>query len=341
MTAGAAFRDGVRRVNRAPAMLVGLMTLTLSVALPLSLVLRALLEAHLGASAAAESAANHTNTDWWREFTAQASGLGTTFTPAIIGFAATVGNTSRLLDNESLNPALTAATTAWLILVAFLSGGIIDRYARQRSTRAHGFFAACGTHFWRFLRLGLLAAAIYWWLFDAVHAWIFDSLYVSLTRNLTVERTAFAIRATCYIVFAALLAALVLVFDYARIRIVVEDRRSALSALVAGGRFIARHRGRVTGLFVLNSLAYLALLAAYAALSPGAPRTDMHLWLVFGLGQAYIFGRHYLKLLVYASETSLFQGTLAHAAYTAAPAPIWPDSPAVETITNVEPTPAR
>ena len=34
-----------------------------------------------------------------------------------------------------------------------------------------------------------------------------------------------------------------LVLDYARIRIVVEDRRSALGALAAGARFVRRHRG--------------------------------------------------------------------------------------------------
>ena len=40
-------------------------------------------------------------------------------------------------------------------------------------------------------------------------------------------------------------------------------------------------------------------------------------------GQMYIIARHYLKLLFYASEIAFFQGSLAHAAYTAAPAVIW------------------
>jgi len=62
------------------------------------------------------------------------------------------------------------------------------------------------------------------------------------------------------------------------------------------------------------------------------------MWLVFGLGELYILARHYLKLLFYASETVFFQGALAHAAYTAAPALVWPDSPAAETIGNAEPT---
>jgi len=341
MTAPSAFREGIRRVNQAPVILAGMVIVTLLVALPLSIALRGMLESHLGPSGAAESAADRANYDWWQEFSAQASGLGTTFTPSVIGFAAVLRNTSGLLDNQPMAATVAGATVAWLLVWSFLSGGVVDRYARGRPTRAPGFFAASGTHFWRFLRLGVVAWAIYVTLFSVVHPWLFNAAYGRLIRDMTVERTAFALRASGYVVFSALLACFALLFDYARIRIVVEDRRSALGSLVAAGRFLARHKSRVCGLFLLNGVAYLVLVSAYGALSPGVPRTDIHMWLVLGLGQAYIVGRHYLKLLVYASETALFQGALAHAAYTAAPALVWPESPAVETITNAEPTQAR
>ena len=64
------------------------------------------------------------------------------------------------------------------------------------------------------------------------------------------------------------------------------------------------------------------------------------MYLALALGQGYIIGRHYLKLLVYASQTALFQGELSHAAYTAAPTLVWPESPAVESLTNAGPGPA-
>ena len=37
-----------------------------------------------------------------------------------------------------------------------------------------------------------------------------------------------------------------------------------------------------------------------------------------------------------ATTTALFQAELAHAGYTARPVPAWPDSPAVEAITDLE-----
>jgi hypothetical protein len=336
MTATAAFRDGIRRVNGAPAVLAGMFVLTLLVALPLSYALRATIAAYLGHSLAAEQAAAGPNHDWWQEFSAQASGLATTFVPSIVGFGAVLDNLSGLLDNTELATSIAGATAAWLVLWSFLSGGVIDRLARGRPTRTHGFFAACGMHFWRLLRVGVAAYAIYAFLFGYVHGWIFQGAVEMLTANLTVERTAFAYRAGGYLVFGLLLVTCSVVFDYARIRIVVEDRRSAIGALLAGGRFAARHAGGVVGLYALNALAFLALVGVYAAIAPGAPGAGLSMWLVLALGEAYILARHYLKLLFYASQTAFFQGALAHAGYTAAPAVEWPDSPAAETIVNAD-----
>jgi hypothetical protein len=237
MGAGAAFRDGIRRVNAAPMVLAGMFSVTLLVALPLSIALRGMIESHLGRSLAAETAATSTNYDWWQEFSAQASGLATTFAPSIIGFGAVLDNISGILDNLPMATTIAGATAAWLVIWSFLSGGVLDRYARGRPTRAHGFFAASGTHFWRFLRLGVIALAAYYILFEWVHGWLFDLLYRKLTRDMTVERSAFAIRAGCYLLFGILLVATNLLFDYARVRIVVEDRRSAVGAVLASRQY--------------------------------------------------------------------------------------------------------
>jgi len=337
MTPRAAFREGIGRVNAAPVVLVGMFLVTLFVALPLSYALRGMIAAHLGSSLAGDTATAAANYDWWTEFSAQASGLGTTFVPSIAGFGAVLDNLSGLLDHTRLAATIVGVTAAWLVLWSFLTGGIVDRFARARRTRAHGFFGACGMHFWRLLRLGVAALLVYGFLFRYVHRWLFASLYPWLIRDLTVERTAFAIRVAEYLVFGGLLLACNIVFDYARIRIVVEDRRSAIGALMAGGRFVRRHAGAALQLYAINAAAFLLLIALYALVAPGAPRSGTSLWVVFGIGELYILARHYLKLLFYASETVFFQGALAHAAYTAAPALVWPDSPAAETIANADP----
>ena len=336
MSAVAAFREGIRRVNHAPMVVAGMFAVSLLVSMPLAYALQAMIAEHLGSSLAAESAATGTNYEWWREFSAQATGLGTTFVPSITGFGAVLDNLSSLLDRTPLAATIVGVTAAWMVLWSFLTGGIIDRFARARRTRSHGFFAACGMHFWRLVRLGVLAFIVYGLLFRYVHSWILDAGYGWLTRNMTVERTAFMVRVIGYAIFGALVLGVNIVFDYARIRIVVEDRRSAVGAVFGGARFVVRHFTGVLGLYGLNAVAFLVLVALYALVVPGAPRSGLQMWVVLALGELYIIGRHYVKLLFYASQTAFFQGALAHAAYTATPMPVWPDSPAAEMITNAD-----
>lgn len=324
-----AFFDGVKRVVSAPAVLGSVFVLTFLLALPLALTLRGMLSAHLGSSLAAAEAADGVNHDWWQEFEAQAAGLGTTFTPSIIGFAAVLDNVSSVADARREIAPVAGAMGAYLVLWTFLLGGIIDRYARQRPTRASGFFAASGVFLFRFLRLAVVAAVVYWFLFTYLHAWLFEDWFRDATRDVNVERTAFFWRAGLYVLFLIPLVTANVLFDYAKIRAVVEDRRSMLGALLAAGRFVVRHPSRVFGLYALNTALWLAVIAAWALVAPGA---GVSIWLAFALGQAYVLARLFVKLQFLASQTALFQASLAHAAYTAPPEPVWPESPAAETI---------
>jgi hypothetical protein len=217
---------------------------------------------------------------------------------------------------------------AWV----FLAGGIIDRYARDRSTRAHGFFSASGVFFFRFLRLVVLMALAYGGLFGYMHPWLFDSVYPDLTREMTVERIAFAIRVVCYLGFGALLAACNIVFDYAKVRAVVEDRRSMIGALLAAIRFIRRNFRAAAALYLVDVLLFAIVLALYAVVAPGAGRAGWSMWLAFAIGQGYVLARLWVKLVFWASETALFQGRLAHAGYVASPKPVWPESPMADAI---------
>ena len=323
------WREGWRRVLSAPAVALGVFGLTLVLALPLALSLRGQLGAHLGRSAMSIQAAEGVDYDWWQEFTSQASGLGTTFTPAIVGFAATLDNIGSVADGQAEIAPVAGAIALYLAAWTFITGGVIDRYARQRKTRALGFFAASGVFFFRFLRLAIVAGLFYWWMFTYVHQWLLEDWYRSLTRELSEERTALAIRAALYAAFGVPLLLANLVFDYAKIRAVVEDRRSAVGALAAAVRFIRRHPAAALGLYAINTASFLALLAVWAIVAPGAAAGP---WVGVLLTQAYIGARLLLKLQFLASQTSLFQSRLAHAAYTAAPVPAWPDSPAAEAI---------
>jgi len=327
-----AWVEGMRRVNRAPLILAGVWLTTVLVSLPLTLALRETLIQHLGASLAADRAAGGVDYDWMQEFSDVATGAAVTFKPTILGFGAVLDNLSAFLDDTRRPVAIVGFGSAYVALWIFLAGGILDRYARDRATRANGFFSACGVFFFRFVRLAAVQWMVYAFLFVWVHAWLFDRLYPRLIRDLTVERTAFFIRLALYVVFALVLAGFNLIFDYAKVRAVVEDRRSMLGAIVAAARFIGRNSAAAVTLYLLDAGLFVIVIGIYAAVAPGAGTTGAPMWIAFLIGQMYIVGRLWVKLVFWASETALFQERLAHAGYVARPEAHWPDSPAADAI---------
>lgn len=324
-----AFLDGVNRVKHAPWLIIGAWLSTVMLALPPAILLQEQISAHLGDSMAAQSAAEHVNFDWWNEFLAQTSGVGSTFVPAILGFAAVIKNISTIADGIRLPTVIALVAALQLIVSLFLAGGILDRLARDRVVGPAAFFSACGVYFFRFIRLAVIAGGVYWVLFGPYHGWLFDELYPALIADLTVERTAFVIRVALYAALAAPLLFVNLLVDYAKVRAVVEDRRSMVGALAAGWRFIRRQPIAAAALYACNAIVFLLVLGMYFVLAPGASTPNA---VAFAIGQLYIVLRVIVRLLFAASQTALFQGRLAHAGYVARPLPRWPDSPAAEAI---------
>jgi hypothetical protein len=121
---------------------------------------------------------------------------------------------------------------------------------------------------------------------------------------------------------------------FARVRLVVEDRRSAIGALLAGGRFIRRHAAAAgVFLFYATSLWIAGLLWRRVPMDPGGWTS-----FAFAAGEILLALQLFLVFASWASATALFQSRLAHAAYTAAPPIEWPESPAAEAIVNLSPS---
>ncbi len=331
VTAAGAFADGVRRIGRAPALLAALFLATLITALPLSIALTSALGASFGHSLAATEALQGVNERWWSEFAAaHPNGAAGTFTTTVIGFAAVLDNLSTFMDRGGRPVSIVLAGGAYLLLWLFLTGGVLDRLARDRPTGAHEFFGACGVYFVRFLRLAPMMAAAYYLLFAWLHPVLLGDLYDRLTRDTTAERTAFFTRAALYAVFGLLLLAVNVVFDYAKVRAVVEDRRSMLGAVFASMRFVRRNAGAAAALYGLGALVFVAVAGAYAVAAPGAGGGGAGAVLSFVVGELYIAARLWIRLLFLASETALFQGRLAHAGYVAGALLPGPEPPIVE-----------
>jgi len=334
-----ALRDGIARVNRAPIILACVFLVTVFASLPFGIAIRDAVKSHLGNSIAAEQVAQGVNVQWWNEFLEGRGTLGKTFQPSIIGFAAVLDNISAFADADARPAPLLWIGAAYLLLWLFLAGGILDRYARSRPTRSYEFFTACGVYFVRFLRLAPFMAFAYYVLFAILHPMLFDEAYGTLIRDVTAEQTAFLMRLALYAFFGALLLAVNVIFDYAKVRAVVEDRRSMIGAIVAAMRFVRRNAAAVARLYLLTGLLFVALLGLYAIAAPGASSSGARAWMGVIIGQFYLLGRLWIRLVFCASETALFQGRLAHTGYIAGTPFARPDPPIVEQFAGgVQPT---
>ena len=289
-----AYVEGWRRVLHAPVMCAGVIVVTTITIVALGA---------LGGDAVELRHHDQTGAQaWWL--------LRQTLAGRFIQGAVRYGDPLTIAADSADAPAMTllaaGAVTRYVGLWVFLWGGILDRLARDRRVGTAGFFAACGVHFFRFLRLSVPIGLAYW----AIFRWL---------QNYVV------------VYFLAMIAVMLLA-DFARVRAVVEDRRSMIGALVASFRFIRRHALDVIGLYVIglgSAFIVINLPEMFSA------RTARSYWVAIPLIVFYVLAFFYARLAWAASQVVYFQHALAHADYTAAPLPVWPDSPAAEAIENL------
>ena len=324
-----AFSAGFRRVTSAPFLLVTLYLLTLFFAIPVSLVLHDSMELNLGVNSTAHQMADSV---WPGGFTSKTDSIERPFGTHSVGITVVLYSLNALIGNLVSNPEISAVVISYLLIWSFLTGGIIDCLARQQPFRNAKFFFACGFYFFRFVRLAAIFGFIYWILFTPVRQWLFQDLYNWATRELIVDQLAFLLRPALYVLFTSLLLSFNLLFHYAKVRAVVEDRRSAIGALLAAWRFIRRQPRETIGLFLINVSVFAIIVMLFSSVISNVWTLASGMWTGFIAGQIYLVARLFSRLLFYACETSYFQSQLAHASYIAAPAPKWPDSPSADAI---------
>jgi hypothetical protein len=251
-----------------------------------------------------------------------------------LGTALMGGTLAAALDASDVTGRLGGESAPWLLWLlvvvggVVLTGGVMDRYARQRPLDARTFWGVTGELSLRLIRLSAIGGG----LFALVTGLLVLILDTVAARTLDAG-DVYEAPAVVEIGFGALYLAVALaVFaatDGGRVRMVVERRRSALFAFTAGARFAWRHRGTVVVL-------YAALFGTAAV--PWAAISGLELWLEPAAAAARLLdalqvaGAVTAALVSAAAAVSLFQASLAHATYVAPPRLVWPDSPAIETL---------
>ena len=204
-------------------------------------------------------------------------------------------------------PLLVWGGIAFLFLTLFLNGGILGLFVKDQRFVPATFFGDAGAYFWRFVRL-FLTSILY--LLVAV------LVYVLLNKGLMAfkgdsEPLAFLLRLIGLGVLGLLGLVVQMVFDYAKIMTVAEDRRGMFKTALKAWGFVFRHLCGTFGLYLLVGLTGLVLFIFFTQVMKVIPATTGFLiFILFVWQQLHSFVRAGLKLLHLGSASRLY-GTLS------------------------------
>lgn len=206
---------------------------------------------------------------------------------------------------------LTVLAFVYVLVSTFLSAGFIGTYAKSYRLSFQEFLMEGAKYFGKFFRLALLSLIVYVLLFEIVFDWWTSSIpsWTAQERSEMVPYVYYMVKNGVAILVLGLIT---LCFDYAKIRMVVDDRISALFAFWAGVKFVFTHFLSTVGLYIFLSLIGIILIVLYALVEGAIDQTGY--WtivFVFLIQQIYILARLGLKATFYASQTQLYQAKAA------------------------------
>jgi len=306
-----ALTDGCRRTFRGLRFVFLLYFCNLGIAAVLGYHVFGSLEDSLGDSAASEQMVEEFAPHWYDGFRQDAQGLARTFSPAYSGIGALLEPVDAMVSGQIFrrDVALLGAAGLYLLLWTFLGGGLLWYFQRLR--REGTFFGHCGRLFLRMLVISVFAAGAFFALYKYGLPWV-EATARGFTRDLDDERWyALVVLAKTLLVLLAL-ALVDLLFTYSRVVTVVRNQRFVPFAFFRALWFVVTHPLRCLGLYLVITLVWLVLFAAYALFQEFHTRlVDPGTWtgiaVLLGAGQLFILSRVFLKCLVLASHTALYE----------------------------------
>ena len=226
------------------------------------------------------------------------------------------------LSFKTLGYAALGLGVVYLLLSIFLTAGIVAALACDQRVSMRRFLTGAGRTFGRFVRLfvffllvmGLLGAAYSFGLAPRIDAW---------REAATTDRSAFLRQALGVVLLIVAGSLTMMVFDYAKIRAVVDRRRGMFRTLLAAFAFCLRRSLQVVPLFYLNVLMVGVLFGAYLLLEGFfSNATTLSLWSLFVLQQLFVVGRVVAKLSFFSSQLSYYRGVGVPADSLSVPVPI-------------------
>jgi hypothetical protein len=317
--------EGLRAVRHRLSLVALLLVVNVGTASLLALPMVGVLEDSLKNTDAAGNMLYGFDHAWWAAWHAERGGWTASFRPDIFGAGFAFKNAELLLRGslparqfESLEDAqndysvdglILGLGVAYLFVQAFLTGGALAALRGPRGAPPlRGLLHGSAFYYGRILRVAglvLLLDGIVFGLNAPVALWV-----EGRAREAVSETTALAWVLGRHVLLLLALLLVQALSSYAKLIVVLEDRRSALLALLSAAVFCWRHLARTLGHVVVVGLLGVGLVAAWSFLD-GAFETTGYKTQILGLAlsQALVFGLIALRLSLYAGQIALYRET--------------------------------
>jgi hypothetical protein len=294
--------------------LVTNLAFALLIAVPLAFQLEAEL-ANRGASSAMMYGFDY---DWWSQWSERQRGPESALGPDLLGTGFLLKNLELLLkgwlpaglfargsDRAPVDPLILGLGLGYLVLQAFLTGGIVSVFRRPRGGwTVRGLGHGCGFYFGRMLRLSLLALGVAGVVF-ALNA-PFARWLDGLAREAVSGRTALVLTLGRHALLLGALLLVHMVFSHARVLIVREERLSAVLAVLSSLGLCGRRLLAAFGQYLAVAASGAVLIAVFAIadswLTVIGYRSQL---LALVLFEAFVAARIALRLWLVASQLEL------------------------------------
>ncbi len=196
----------------------------------------------------------------------------------------------------------------YVVLTLLSTGGTLAVFSSaERRFTAPVFFRGCGVYFWRFFRL-LIVAVIFYGIFVMALNGVLTSLVDKLTKSWTQERLVRLVSWAKVLGVAFVFVVVNMIFDYAKVRLVVDEGRSAVMAAFRSIKFVFRNFKQTLALFLFCMLLGLLFIVIYNPLEHLLPQnTKRWIIVVFILQQFFILARVYVRMTFFSSEVLLYE----------------------------------
>lgn len=302
-------RSGFHRTVACRSVVLSLYTVNLALALVPTFVLFQEIEASLSDSFMAETMSSSYDDNWFKEFSADAVGIGATFHPSVTGIGAILNGLDDHVSGQIFSTYLPLVSLGCLyaLIWIFASAGLLVGFEAKRPRSFAGFVSDSASLFGRFFRIAAIVAVGYALLFGVLKPGAED-LLESFLREEIDERVVFGFTLGKYLLLGFGLVLLNMISDYTKISTVLENRQSVLLAMLRSLRLCLSQPFRVIALYLLLVLLGLLMLLTYSMIAPGASQQSWAgILFALALGQLYILGRVWLRVLFLGSQFGLFR----------------------------------